>query len=109
MLDRKHGWNFSFKPLFIGYTLALLMAVASYLFVTHHHLGPHLLIWTIFGFVIFQAIIQLVFFLHIGLESKPHWYLTTFLFMVLVTILVIGGSLWIMSNLNYNVMPVGEM
>ena len=41
------------------------------------------------------------------MESKPHWQTITFCFMLLVVFLVIGGSLWIMNNLDYNMMPAG--
>ena len=44
-------------------------------------------------------------YLHLGLESKPRWNLMMFLFMVLLIFVLVGGSMWIMYNLNYNVMP----
>lgn len=52
-----------------------------------------------------QAIVFLFFYLNLGRESKPHWYSTVFLFTILVTVLVVVGSLWIMYHLNYNLMP----
>ena len=108
MIDAKHGWNASFKPQFLGFVLSLILIVSSYLIVTHHLLSDQLLVFIIFGLSIAQALIQLVFFLHLGLESKPHWNSITFLFVVLVIFIVIGGSLWIMSNLDYNLMPTME-
>lgn len=104
MLDRYHGWNISFKAPVLGFVLSLLIMVTMYRLATHPHLRGELLMWTVFGLGAIQALIQLVFFLHLGMESKPHWNTITFLFTVLVIILVIGGSLWIMHNLNYNVM-----
>ena len=106
MIDPHHGWNVSFKPQYLGFILSLILVLASYRIVTHHHLSNTLLILTLFGFVILQAFLQLVFFLHLGLESKPHWNLITFLFTALVVIIVVGGSIWIMYNLNYNLMPM---
>jgi len=105
MIDPHHGWNASFKPQFLGFVVSIILTVASYRIVTHYHLTNWLLTFTIFGFGTAQALVQLVFFLHLGLESKPHWNTITFLFMVLVIFVVIGGSLWIMNNLNYNLMP----
>ena len=105
MIDRHHGWNVSFKPLVIGLILSLIFSVAAYRIVTHYHLPHDVLTFTIVGLGTLQAIIQLVFFLHLGLESdRPRWNLMMFLFGVLVMFLVIGGSLWIMHNLRYNVM-----
>jgi cytochrome o ubiquinol oxidase operon protein cyoD len=46
--------------------------------------------------------VQLVFFLHLGGEGKPRWRLTAFLFMLLVLVILVFGSLWIMYNLDYH-------
>lgn len=108
MIDQQHGWNASFKPSFLGFILSILLIASAYLIVRHHHLSDQLLTLTIFGLAIIQVIIQLVFFLHLGMESKPHWNTITFLFVVLVIVIVIGGSLWIMNNINYNLMPPME-
>jgi len=105
MIDQHHGWNFSSKPLFLGLVLSLILTFAAYRIVTEQHLFGHSLILTLYGLAMGQAIVQLIFYLHIGLETKPHWNIITFLFTLLVTIIVIGGSLWIMSTLNYQLMP----
>lgn len=105
MIDRHHGWNTSFKPLFIGFTLSLVLTLSAYRIVTHYHLPQTILIEVLLGLGFTQAIVQTFFFLQVGLESKPHWNTITFLFMLLVLIIIIGGSFWIMQNLNYNVMP----
>lgn len=105
MIDQHHGWNASYKPQFLGFVISLIFVISLYLIVTRHHLTDSLLTLTIFGLAIAQALVQLVFFLHLGMESKPHWNTLTFLFVTMVIVIVIGGSLWIMNNLDYNVMP----
>ena len=52
-----------------------------------------------------QAIVQLIFFLHIGQEAKPHWETVVFCFTVLVLLIIVIGSLWIMYDLDYRLMP----
>lgn len=105
MIDAHHGWNASHKPQYVGFIMSVVLTLAAYRIVVHHELSDSLLTLTIVGFAFLQALIQLVFFLHLGLESKPHWGMITFLFTVLVVVIVIGGSLWIMDNLNYDLMP----
>ena len=105
MIDPHHGWNVSYKPQFVGFTFSLILMLSAYRIVTYYHLTNHWLVFTIFALALIQAVIQLIFFLHLGLESKPRWNLITFLFMVLVIVVIIGGSLWIMANLDYNLMP----
>lgn len=52
-----------------------------------------------------QAWILLYLFLDVGKESNPQWNLVAFLFTVMVTVLLVIGSIWIMYHLNYNLMP----
>lgn len=108
MIDAHHGWNKSYKPQFLGFVTSLLLTLAVYRIVVHHELRNSLLTVTILVFAILQALIQLFFFFHLGLESKPRWGMITFLFTVLVILIVVGGSMWIMSNLNYDLMPPME-
>lgn len=104
MIDRQHGWNRSFKPLSVGFVLSVILTLAAYRIATRYHLRHMELAITLFSIGTIQALIQMVFFLHLGVENKPHWSLLTFFFTALVIVIVIGGSLWIMANLNYNTM-----
>jgi len=105
MIDAEHGWNVSLKPLFLGFMLAVLMTVGAYRIVAHSHISASMLTFTLLGMGVLQATIQLVFFLHLGLEAKPRWNMIMFLLMVIIMIVLIGGTMWIMHNINYNVMP----
>lgn len=103
MIDQHHGWNTSFKPLIWGLVLSLIFTVLAYFIAVEHWLSGWGLVFTIFGICIIQAMTQLIFFMHLFLESKPKWNSLVFFFLVLVMFVVIGGTLWIMNNLNYNV------
>jgi cytochrome o ubiquinol oxidase operon protein cyoD len=54
------------------------------------------------GLAVMQLVIQVVFFLHIGRGSRLK--LVTFGFALLIILIVVVGSIWIMNNLNYNMM-----
>lgn len=105
MIDAHHGWNASYKPQFVGFVMSVILTIAAYRIVTYNELSDSLLTLTIGGIALLQALVQLIFMLHLGLETKPRWGIITFLFTVFVVIIIIGGSLWIMSNLNYDLMP----
>lgn len=92
----------SFKSLTIGFILSGLLIVASYFIVVKEIFTGDLLFISIMGLLSVQAVTQLICFFHIGMEEKPRWNLITLLFMLLIAIVVIGGSLWIMYNLNYH-------
>lgn len=105
MIDAHHGWNVSFKPLILGFVTSVILTLAAYRLETHYQISSGILIFTIISLASIQALVQLVFFLHLGLESKPRWNVMMFLFVVLLIVILVGGTLWIMANLNYNVMP----
>jgi cytochrome o ubiquinol oxidase operon protein cyoD len=105
MIDRKHGFVVSYNAVILGFILSFLLTFALYRTVDRDHLEGFLLIGSLFGLSFLQTIIQLIFFLHLGTESRPQWLSISFIFTVLVIVIVIGGSLWIINNLNYNLMP----
>jgi len=85
-----------------GFVMAVVLTIAAYFTVTRHAFPPTTIVTIIVGLAIAQLLVQLLFFLHMGQESKPRWNLVAFLFMLLVLLIVVVGSLWIMGNLNYN-------
>jgi cytochrome o ubiquinol oxidase operon protein cyoD len=56
-----------------------------------------------------QMGVHLVFFLHISSGPDQANTVLALAFGVLIVALVIGGSLWIMANLNANMMPAAVM
>ena len=105
MIEAKHKWNKSIKPLMIGFLLSIFLTFFAYFIVVQHIAGGLSLLFIILGLAIVQALAQCVFFFQIGTEGKPQWSLISFIFTVIVLVIVIGGSIWIMYNLDYNMMP----
>ncbi len=52
-----------------------------------------------------QVIVHLVYFLHLDSKSEGGWNLVAIVFSAIIILIVVVGSLWIMWNLNYNMMP----
>ena len=95
----------------IGYVLSLGLTLAAYFYVYEHNLlhatsgpGPWL-VPILITLALGQFLTQLIFFFHLGRESKPRWKLVVFLMMILIVSIIVFGSLWIMSNLNYRMTP----
>ncbi|MGA8165603.1 MAG: cytochrome C oxidase subunit IV family protein [Waddliaceae bacterium] len=104
MLDASHEWNISFKPVIAGFALSLILTIAAYFIAGEHIFTGWTAASAIIGLGGLQVLIQLIFFLHLGVESKPRWKLMMFLLMLLVVAVVVIGTIWIMSNLDYNLM-----
>ena len=89
----------------IGFVLSLLLTFAAYLYVVLGANGAWLL--PLLGVLaLTQMVVQLIFFLHLGDEVGPRYKLWSFVFMLIILATVVGGSLWIMVNLNYNMMSM---
>lgn len=105
---RKRGQG-SLLSYFIGFTLSLLLTIGAYIAVTRHSFAGGLLIAIIVGLAVAQVLVQLFFFLHLGRETRPRWKLAVLLFMLVILGILVIGSLWIMQNLNYNMMTPEQL
>lgn len=104
-MDQKNNvWNTSFKPLFIGFGLSLVLVLFVYGVVVDDFLETSLEFPAIIFLGALQAVLQLIYFFHVGLESNSKWNLLMLLFMIFVVFIIVGGSIWIMYNLNYDLM-----
>ena len=90
----------------IGFVLSLIFTFIPYYLVVEHVVSGTALLATILGVAVIQMIIQIVFFLHLGREKRPHWQLAFFVSTVGIILVVVVGSLWIMHHLHYNMTPV---
>lgn len=96
------------KAYITGYVCSLALTVAAYVLVRYDLATKWTLVAAICALAIIQFLVQLIFFLHLGHEQTPRWKLLTFSFMIMVVVIVVGGSLWIMDNLNTH-MSMDEM
>jgi cytochrome o ubiquinol oxidase subunit IV len=95
----------------IGLGMAVLLTVASFgvaLAGGKLLYGPSLPV-ALIVLAIAQIGIHLVFFLHITTAPDNTNNALALLFGTFIVFLVIGGSVWIMSHLNENMMPADQM
>lgn len=104
-LKGEHEFAGDLTSYFIGLALAALLTAFSFL------LPRSGLVWApgipvaLIVFAIAQMGVHLVFFLHITTGPDNTNNALALGFGLLIVVLVIGGSLWIMTNLNRNMMP----
>lgn len=91
----------SYRSYIIGFLFSLAATLIAYFLVITHALPKNMLDFAVVTLCVIQLVIQLIYFLHLGEESKPYWNLLIFSFMMLVMIILIAGSLWILYDLNY--------
>lgn len=100
-----HAGHGSYLSYTVGFVLSIVFTLAAYFLVVDKVLSGRQLVLAIVGLAVAQLFVQLVFFLHLGRESRPRWNQMTFWFAALVVVIVVFGSIWIMENLDYNMMP----
>ncbi|SRR5258706_5768958 len=96
------------KSYISGFILSLLFTFSAYFIVVNHLFSLWIVISVILTLAICQLMVQLIFFLHLNHESKPHWNLTFFLSTFFFVLFIVISSIWIMTHLNYN-MSAGRM
>jgi len=93
-----------------GFAISIALTLAAYFLVVQYAgsggavLDRSTLIFAIVALAIVQLAVQLIFFLHLGKDSKPHWNLIVFAYAALLIVAIVAGSLWVMYHLNYNMM-----
>ena len=100
----KKEWHGTLKAYVIGFFASLLLTSLSFFIAIVKPFSEQHLIYALVSLAMAQAIVQLLFFLHLGQEAKPRWETLVFYFMVLVLLIIVIGSLWIMYDLNDRVM-----
>ena len=88
-----------------GFVLSIILTLSSYLVVTQNLIPKEMVIAVVIFLALLQFVVQAIFFLHLDKETGPRWNLIVFLSTLSIVILVVIGSIWIMTHLNYNVMP----
>ncbi len=94
------------KSYVTGFVLSLICTFIPYYLVVEHVVKGNMILAIIIEFAVVQMIIQIMFFLHLGREPKPHWNLGFFISTVGIILVVVGGSIFIMHNLHYNMSPI---
>lgn len=91
-----------------GYLLSLGLTGTAF-WLTHKHLQSHhaspsdgFMLVALAILAITQLFVQLIFFLHLDRESKPRWNSLVLAFAATVVVILVGGSIWIMTNLGYH-------
>ncbi len=91
-----------------GFILSLVLTLGSYFVIIHpefFHLDARMAVFAILVLAFLQSVVQYIFFLHIWDDNEPVWNVGFFVSTVLLILVIVLFSIWIMSHLDYNMMP----
>jgi cytochrome o ubiquinol oxidase subunit IV len=93
----------------VGLGLAILLTATSFFIASTDLVWQPSIPVAIIVLAIAQMGVHLVFFLHLTTGADNTNNVLALAFGLLILFLVIGGSLWIMDNLNHNMMPMDQI
>lgn len=94
-----HG---SVKSYVIGFVLAVILTVIPFKLVMGGTLEASTTLAVILGLAVVQIVVHLIYFLHLDSSSEQRWNVMALAFTALILLIVVAGSLWIMHNMNAN-------
>ncbi|CAX58531.1 MULTISPECIES: cytochrome o ubiquinol oxidase subunit IV [Erwinia] len=96
-----HG---SVKSYMIGFILSIILTAIPFWMVMDGGASKATILGVVIVCAIVQVLVHLVYFLHLNTSSEERWNLVAIVFSAIIILIVVVGSLWIMWNLNYNMM-----
>ncbi len=85
----------------LGFAAALILVYLVYFATTGGWFERTGLAVFVLLLALMQLVLQLVVFLHLG-QKKLRFTMWSVVYGFIMTLIIVGGSLWIMANMNYN-------
>jgi cytochrome o ubiquinol oxidase operon protein cyoD len=99
-----HG---SLKDYVTGFVLSVILtAIPFWLVMDHVIADSRIMALLIIGIAVIQIIVHMVYFLHMSSRSEGGWSMLAMIFTIVLVVITLSGSIWIMDNLNGNMMPM---
>lgn len=104
--SHQHG---SVQSYLIGYVAAAILTIGAFAAAQTDALTPASAVAAITVLAIGQMLVHLIFFLHISTTPNQRTNILAFAITMLIVLLIVAGSLWIMSHLESNMMPMAKL
>jgi cytochrome o ubiquinol oxidase subunit IV len=102
----EHERTASYLSYTVGLGLAIIATIASFVVAGTNLLWPPGIPVGLIVLALAQIGVHLVFFLHLGTGPDSTNNILALAFGVLIVFLIITGSVWIIANLQSNMMPI---
>jgi cytochrome o ubiquinol oxidase operon protein cyoD len=104
-----HGAHGDVRSYVVGFFLSVLLTALPFGLVMSGALPASRAVPICFAFAAVQIVVHLVYFLHMNGKSSRSWNGAAFLFTVVILLILMVGTLWVMYNMNLNMMMPGMM
>ncbi len=102
-----HG---TFSSYMLGFVLSVVLTAIPFWLVMSGVLpSKQITALIIMAFAVVQIVVHMIYFLHMNTKSENGWTMMALIFTIVMVVIALSGSLWVMSHLNSNMMPMHEM
>ncbi|QOY92625.1 cytochrome o ubiquinol oxidase subunit IV [Massilia sp. UMI-21] len=97
--------HYAMKDYAIGFMLSLILTAIPFWLVMGNVLPAETTKYVIMGFAGVQFVVQMMYFLHMNSKSEGGWNMMALILTVVLLVIVLAGSIWVMTHMNANMMP----
>ena len=96
------------KSYLVGFILSIVLTAIPFWLVMSpsHGFSKDTVFAAILVFAVVQVFVHVVYFLHLDTRSEGGWNMLSFVFTIVLVVIVLGASIWVMYNENANMMPM---
>ncbi|WP_127901970.1 cytochrome o ubiquinol oxidase subunit IV [Solirhodobacter olei] len=89
-----------------GFVLSVILTAIPFWLVVSRATGPLATAVLILAMALIQIGVHMIYFLHLNTRSEGGWNILAAIFTVVLVVIAISGSIWVMYNLDINMMPM---
>ncbi|MDF1796782.1 MAG: cytochrome o ubiquinol oxidase subunit IV [Coxiellaceae bacterium] len=94
----------TFTTYIVGFLGSLFLTIIAFFAVGNRIFDDAGLYIAVSVLAVIQLYVQVIFFLRVNAGKQSRLNLLSFLFTILIIVVILSGSIWIMYNLNVNMM-----
>ncbi|MBN8923508.1 MAG: cytochrome o ubiquinol oxidase subunit IV [Rhodanobacter sp. 68-29] len=103
----EHANHGTLRSYLTGFALAAILTVIPFWLVMGQVFANHWVTITIvLALAVVQIFVHIVYFLHLDARGEGGWNLLSFVFTVVLVVIVLGASIWVMYTENTLMMPM---
>ena len=88
-----------------GFALSAILTAIPFWLVMAQPLDTGVTAALVVAFAMVQVVVHMVYFLHMSPKSDAGWTMVSLVFTIIVLVIAIAGTIWVMYNMDWYMMP----
>jgi len=104
--DTHEAGHFALRTYLIGFVVSVVLTAVPFWIAMQGVIeNTAVAMAVIVALAVVQIIVHTIAFLHVNTRVQGGWTLVAYVFTAVLVLIIIAGSVWIMTHLNLNMMP----